>query len=64
MDRIANVLLDLDITPGVRVAFLAKNTTRYFEILFGVNKAGAALLPLNWRLAAALTPCPACVHIK
>jgi acyl-CoA synthetase (AMP-forming)/AMP-acid ligase II len=49
---IANVLLDLGIAPGARVAFLAKNTTRYFEILFGVNKAGAALLPLNWRLAA------------
>jgi acyl-CoA synthetase (AMP-forming)/AMP-acid ligase II len=51
-NRIANVLLDLNITPGARVAFLGKNTTRYFEILFGVNKAGAALLPLNWRLAA------------
>jgi AMP-binding enzyme len=42
-NRIANVLLDLNITPGARVAFLGKNTTRYFEILFGVNKAGAAL---------------------
>lgn len=51
-NRIANVLLDLNIARGARVAFLGKNTTRYFEILFGVSKAGAALLPLNWRLAA------------
>jgi acyl-CoA synthetase (AMP-forming)/AMP-acid ligase II len=51
-NRIANVLLDLNITPVARVALLGKNTTRYFEILFGVSKAGAALLPLNWRLAA------------
>jgi acyl-CoA synthetase (AMP-forming)/AMP-acid ligase II len=51
-NRIANALLNLDVAAEARVAFLAKNTTRYFEILFGVNKAGAALLPLNWRLAA------------
>jgi acyl-CoA synthetase (AMP-forming)/AMP-acid ligase II len=51
-NRIANVLLDLHIARGARVAFLGKNTGRYFEILFGVSKAGAALLPLNWRLAA------------
>lgn len=51
-NRVANVLLASDITPGARVAFLAKNTTTYFEVLFGANKAGAALLPLNWRLTA------------
>jgi acyl-CoA synthetase (AMP-forming)/AMP-acid ligase II len=51
-NRMANVLLESNITRGARVAFLAKNTTRYFETLFGASKAGAALLPLNWRLAA------------
>ncbi|MGO8962557.1 AMP-binding protein [Mycobacterium sp.] len=51
-NRIANVLVDLNIARGARVAFLGKNSTRYFEIRFGVSKAGAALLPLNWRLAA------------
>ncbi|MGQ0622468.1 MAG: long-chain-fatty-acid--CoA ligase [Panacagrimonas sp.] len=51
-NRVANALLKLGIQPGMRVAFLGKNTVRYFEILFGVNKLGAALLPLNWRLAA------------
>ncbi|MBJ7337540.1 long-chain-fatty-acid--CoA ligase [Mycolicibacterium sp.] len=51
-NQIANVILQLHLSERPRVAFLAKNTTRYFEVLFGVNKAGAALLPLNWRLAA------------
>lgn len=50
-NRIANALLTLGVTPDARVAFLGKNTARYFELLFGVNKTGAALLPLNWRLA-------------
>ena len=51
-NRVANALSALEITPGGRVAFLGKNTARFFEILFGVNKIGSALLPLNWRLAA------------
>lgn len=50
-NRVANVLLASNIRQGARVAFLAKNTTKYFEVLFGANKIGAALLPLNWRLA-------------
>ena len=51
-NQIANALAGLGVGAGDRVAFLAKNTARYFEVLFGVNKLGAALLPLNWRLAA------------
>lgn len=51
-NQIANALADLEVAAGDRVAFLAKNTTRYFEVLFAANKLGAALLPLNWRLAA------------
>jgi acyl-CoA synthetase (AMP-forming)/AMP-acid ligase II len=49
---IANALLGLGLVSGARVAFLGKNSARYFEILFGINKADAAILPLNWRLAA------------
>lgn len=51
-NRVANALSNLGISAGARVAFLGKNSAQYFEILFGVNKADAALLPLNWRLAA------------
>lgn len=50
-NRIANAMIKLGIEPGANVAFLGKNSTRYFEVLFGVHKAGAALVPLNWRLA-------------
>jgi acyl-CoA synthetase (AMP-forming)/AMP-acid ligase II len=51
-NAVANALLGIGISSGARVAFLGKNSARYFEFLFGVNKADAALLPLNWRLAA------------
>ncbi|WP_167854138.1 class I adenylate-forming enzyme family protein [Brevibacterium aurantiacum] len=47
----ANTLAGLDIAADDRVAFLGKNSSKFFEILFGANKIGAALLPLNWRLA-------------
>ncbi|MDB5971901.1 MAG: hypothetical protein JWQ90_4351 [Hydrocarboniphaga sp.] len=50
-NRVANVLAESGVVYGDRVAFLGKNSTRYFETLFGANKIGAALLPLNWRLA-------------
>src|ERR1700709_2710083 len=51
-NAIANLLLAERLASGSRVAFLGKNSAPYFEFLFGVNKADAALLPLNWRLAA------------
>ncbi len=51
-NRVAHALLSSGIRAGDRVGFLAKNTTRYFEVLFGVNRDDAALLPLNWRLVA------------
>ena len=51
-NRVANLFLSLGLQPQASVAFLGKNSARYFDFLFGVNKADAALLPLNWRLAA------------
>ncbi len=51
-NRVANLFLSLGLKPHASVAFLGKNSARYFDFLFGVNKADAALLPLNWRLAA------------
>ncbi len=36
-----------------RVAYLAKNTDYFFEILIGSAKTGAVTLPIGWRLAAA-----------
>jgi fatty-acyl-CoA synthase len=39
------------VLPGDRVAILGKNSTDYFEFQFACMKAGAMMLPLNWRLA-------------
>ncbi len=49
---IAGWLRQAGITPGTRIAYLGKNSDRYFELLFGAAKAGAVLVPLNWRLTS------------
>jgi len=51
-NRVANGLRNLGLEQGARVAFLGKNSDRWFEILFGTGKAGAVLVSVNWRLAA------------
>jgi acyl-CoA synthetase (AMP-forming)/AMP-acid ligase II len=52
-NRIANTLIAAGIRPGSHVGFLGKNSAAFFEIWVGVNKAGCALAPLNWRCAVA-----------
>jgi acyl-CoA synthetase (AMP-forming)/AMP-acid ligase II len=52
-NRVASALVAEGVAPGAHVGFLGKNSAHYFELLFGAVKAGAALVPLNWRLAAA-----------
>lgn len=49
--KVASALVAAGIKPGQHVGFFGKNSARYFELMFGVMKAGAAMLPLNWRLA-------------
>jgi acyl-CoA synthetase (AMP-forming)/AMP-acid ligase II len=51
--RIASALVASGIRPRQHIGFLGKNSSRYFELLLGANKAGAAIVPLNWRLAPA-----------
>jgi len=48
-NRIANSLAAAGIRPGSHIGFLGKNSAGFFEIWVGVNKAGCALTPLNWR---------------
>lgn len=48
----ANALLAAGVGRGDRVAVLAHNAPVYFELAFAVSKIGAALVGLNWRLAA------------
>ena len=49
--QVANALAVSGILPGERVAYLGRNTTMFFEALYGAMKAGAVLVPINWRLA-------------
>ena len=51
--QLADALRRFGVKPGDRVAVLAHNELEYLEIGIGVNRAGAVLLPLNYRLAIA-----------
>jgi acyl-CoA synthetase (AMP-forming)/AMP-acid ligase II len=50
-NRVANGLVAAGVQPGARIALLAKNGLEFFELLFGAIKAGAVLVPVNFRLA-------------
>jgi acyl-CoA synthetase (AMP-forming)/AMP-acid ligase II len=50
-NQAAHALREVGVGAQDRVAFLGANSARYFELLFAAAKLGAALLPLNWRLA-------------
>ena len=49
--QIANALAAAGIGQGDRVAFVGTGCDEFFELLFGVAKAGAVLVPVGWRLA-------------
>jgi len=50
-NRVAQALIAEGVRPGVRVAHLDKSSDLYFELLFGVAKANAVMVSVNWRLA-------------
>jgi acyl-CoA synthetase (AMP-forming)/AMP-acid ligase II len=52
-NRLANLIIRSGVASRSHVSFLGKNSIEYFETLFGANKAGCAMAPLNWRLTAA-----------
>ena len=51
-NRVANALLADGCAPGDRIAYLGKGTDEFFELMFGIAKAGAVIAPIQWRLAA------------
>lgn len=57
-NRVAQGLIAEPMGPGARVAHLDKNSDLFFELLFGVAKANAVTVSVNWRLAA-----PEVLHI-
>jgi len=50
-NRVAQALYGAGVRPGSRVAFLGKDSELAYEFVFGVAKAGAVLMGINWRLA-------------
>ncbi|HEY3695901.1 long-chain-fatty-acid--CoA ligase [Phenylobacterium sp.] len=50
--RVSNVLLELGIKPGDRVATMAWNTARHLEVWYGIMGIGAVCHTLNPRLFA------------
>jgi len=51
VNRLSQVLLDLGVSKGDRVAILHHNCHRYLECYFGVMQIGAVFVPLNYRLS-------------
>ncbi|TVS15826.1 MAG: fatty acid--CoA ligase [Gammaproteobacteria bacterium] len=50
-NRVANGLMAEGVGPKSRVAFLDKNSDRFYEIVLGAAKANAVSVGINWRLA-------------
>jgi long-chain acyl-CoA synthetase len=50
--RVAGALSALGVHRGDRVAILALNSDRYFELMYAIPWIGAAMVPINTRLAA------------
>lgn len=48
---IANGLIAAGIRPSDRVGLIAKNSDDFIALYYGCAKAGAVLVPVNWRLA-------------
>jgi acyl-CoA synthetase (AMP-forming)/AMP-acid ligase II len=51
-NQVANGLVALGVGPDDRVGYLAKNTSQYYEMLYGAAKARAVMTAVNTRLAA------------
>lgn len=50
-NRLANYLKELGVGHGDRVGILAFNETEFYDLLFGLGKIGAIMVPVNYRLA-------------
>jgi len=51
-NQLAHALSALGVGHGDRVGLLALNEAEYYDLLFGLGKIGAVLVPINYRLAA------------
>ncbi len=51
-NRLAQLMMELGIAEGDRVALLARNCSEYLEVELAAAKTGIIIAALNWRLAA------------
>ena len=51
-NRVANMLMDRGIKPGQKCAILLMNCLEWLPIYFGILKAGAIAVPMNFRFTA------------
>lgn len=51
-NQVANGLRAEKVVPRARIAVLSKNTPAFYELLVGVERAEAVLVPVNYRLSA------------
>ena len=47
--RAANALISLGVRKGEPVTFMLHNTPEFLEVNFGIQVAGAILVPMNYR---------------
>ena len=50
VDRVANALLALGLRPNDRVAVMLPNRPEFFELYFGISRAGLVGVPVSYRL--------------
>lgn len=51
-NKVANGLKDLDVKRNDMVGILSRNRNEWIEIIFGIIKIGAVVVPLNYRLSS------------
>ncbi|HVO45047.1 MAG TPA: fatty acid--CoA ligase [Steroidobacteraceae bacterium] len=52
-NQVAHGLIREGLTRAARVAYLGKNSDRFFELVFGCAKSATVLVGINWRLSVA-----------
>ncbi len=67
-NKLARAMRKLGVKRGDRVGMLALNEAEYYDMLFGLGKIGAVLVPVNYRLAGPemsyiLSDCEACAFV-
>lgn len=51
-NRAGHALLAAGVGRGTRIAYLGRESEYYYTVIVGCAKAGAVLVPINWRLTA------------